>query len=157
MARPVRQFGQVIDRTAWTACTPFALFGSYGRRPRGVVMPVSYSIDTERKLVVTRITGAPTADEIFDHNERLSSDPEFSPDFRQLVDMTGLTEIRVGSGVIKDTSRDHFFSPGARRAFVAPSDCAFGLARMFATHSEAAGQTIEVFRELDGAEEWLDQ
>jgi hypothetical protein len=87
-------------------------------------MPASYTIDTDRKLVVSRIWGAATEDEIFDHSQRLRNDPQFRPDFRQLVDMSELTEIRVGPGVIRDASRDQFFSPGARRAVVANSDAA---------------------------------
>lgn len=119
------------------------------------VLPASYRIDTDRKLVVTRIWGAATEDEIFDHGQRLRNDPEFRPDFRQLVDMSELTEIRVGSGLIRDASRNQFFSPGARRAIVANSDAAFGMARMYAIASEDVGQTIEVFRDMDAAEAWL--
>jgi len=118
-------------------------------------LPASYRIDTDRKLVVTRIWGAATEDEIFDHGQRLRSDPQFRPDFRQLVDMSELTEILVGSGLIRDASRNQFFSPGVRRAIVAYSEAAFGMARMYAIASEDVGQTIEVFRDMDAAEAWL--
>jgi hypothetical protein len=118
-------------------------------------MPASYTIDIDRKIVVSRIWGAATEDEIFDHGQRLRNDPQFRPDFRQLVDMSELTEIRVGSGVIREASRDQFFSPGVRRALVANSDAAFGMARMYAIASEDAGQTIEVFRDINAAEAWL--
>jgi hypothetical protein len=118
--------------------------------------PASYTIDTDRRLMVSRIWGAATEDEIFDHGQRLRHDPQFRPDFRQLVDMSELTEIRVGSGVIREASCDQFFSPGARRAVVANSDAAFGMARMYAIASEDAGQTIEVFRDMSAAEAWLD-
>jgi hypothetical protein len=119
-------------------------------------MPATYTIDADRKLVVTRIWGAPTEDEIFDHGESLRNDPRFRPDFRQLVDMSELTEIRVGSGMIRQRSRDQFFSPGARRAVVANSEAAFGMARMYALASENSGQTIHVFRDMAEAEAWLD-
>jgi hypothetical protein len=119
-------------------------------------LPASYTIDIDRKLVVTRIWGAATDDEIFDHGQRLRNDPQFRPDFRQLVDMSELTEIRVGTGVIRDASRNQFFSPGVRRAVVANSDAAFGMARMYAIASEIEGQTIEVFRNMNAAEAWLE-
>ena len=119
-------------------------------------MPASYTIDTDRKLVVTRIWGAATEDEIYDHGQRFRNDPQFRPDFRQLVDMSELTEIRVGSGLIRDASRNQFFSPGVRRAVVANSEAAFGMARMYAIASEETGQTVEVFRDLKVAEAWLD-
>jgi len=106
---------------------------------------------------MTRIWGAATEDEIRDHGQRLRNDPEFRPDFRQLVDMSDLTEIKVGSGLIMNASRNQFFSPGVRRALVATSDAAFGMARMYAIASENAGQTIEVFRDINAAEAWLDR
>jgi hypothetical protein len=118
-------------------------------------LPASYTIDTDRKLVLTRIWGAATEDEIIDHGQRLRNDPQFRPNFRQLVDMSELTEIRVGSGVIRDASRNQFFSPGVRRAVVANSEAAFGMARMYAIASEIEGQTIEVFRDMKAAEAWL--
>ena len=104
---------------------------------------------------MTRIWGAATEDEIFDHGQRLRNDPQFQPDFRQLVDMSELTEVRVGSELIRNASRNQFFSPGVKRALVANSEASFGMARMYAIASENAGQTIEVFRDMDAAKAWL--
>ena len=119
-------------------------------------MPASYSIDAERELVISRIWGAPTDDEILAHGRRLRDDPDFRPDFRQLLDMTGLEEIRISSQKVRQASRDQFFVPGVRRALVAQTDAAFGMARMYALASEAEGQNIEVFREFTAATAWLD-
>jgi hypothetical protein len=118
-------------------------------------MPATYSIDSNRKLVTSRLWGAVSEDELHDHNERLRGDPEFVPDYRQLTDITGLTEILIGSKAIIQTAIDQFFVPGTRRAIVASSEATFGMARMFALQSEGSGQTIEVFREMSKAEEWL--
>ena len=118
-------------------------------------MPATYEIDTERKLVLSRIWGAPSDDEILAHGERLRVDPDFRADFRQLLDMTELKEIRISSERVRQASRDQFFSPGVKRAVVAHSDVAFGMARMYALSSQAEGQTIEVFRELAEATAWL--
>ncbi|MEA2762975.1 MAG: hypothetical protein QOD47_2259 [Gemmatimonadaceae bacterium] len=118
-------------------------------------MPATYTIDSDRKLVTSRLWGAVSEEELYDHNARLRTDPAFVPDYRQLVDMTGLTEILIRTKVINQTSIDQFFSPGTPRAFVASSDATFGMARMFQLQAEGAGQTIEVFRELCKAEEWL--
>ena len=118
-------------------------------------MPATYAIDIERKLVRSRIWGAPTEEEILDHGRRLRADPRFQPDFRQLLDMSEWKAILISSPRVRQSAREQFFAPGARRAFVAISDCAFGMARMYALASEAEGQTIEVFRELRAAEAWL--
>ena len=71
--------------------------------------------------------------------------------------MSDATEILVGSEMVRDAARNQFFAPGVRRALVATSDVAFGMARMYAIASEHAGQTIEVFRDMNAAEAWLDQ
>jgi hypothetical protein len=105
----------------------------------------------------TWIWGAATDDEILNHGQRLRNDPQFCPDFRQLVDMSELTEMRVASGLVRDASRNQFFSPGVRRALVASSEAAFGMARMYAIASEIEGQTIEVFRDMNSADAWLNR
>ncbi len=69
--------------------------------------------------------------------------------------MTGITEMLVGTRMINETAIDQFFNPGTRRAFVASNEAVFGMARMFALQAEGLGQTIEVFRELRRAKEWL--
>lgn len=118
-------------------------------------MPASYAIDIERRLVLSRIWGTPTEEEILDHGRRLRADPCFKPDFRQLLDMSDLKEILISPQNIRQAARDQFFSPGVRRALVAQSDTAFGMARMYALASEVEGQTIEVFRDICAAEAWL--
>ena len=118
-------------------------------------MPTSYAIDPRHQLVTSRLWGAVTEDEVHEHNRRLRTDPDFVPSYRQLVDMTGITEIKVGTGMINETSLDHFFAPGTRRAFIAADDAVFGMARMFALRAEGLGQVIEVFRDGDKAKEWL--
>jgi hypothetical protein len=118
-------------------------------------MPASYTIDADRRLVTSLLTDPVTDADVYDHNERLRSDPEFDPGFIQLADMSGVTEILVSTRLIVDTARDQFFSPGVPRAFVASEDASFGMARMYATHAELLGQTIRVFRDRKEAETWL--
>ena len=118
-------------------------------------MPISYDIDPAQRLVTSRLWGGVTEDEVHDHNRRLRTDPTFNPGYRQVVDMTGLTEILVSTDMINETAHDQFFNAGVRRAFIASDDAAFGMARMFALQAEGLGQTIEVFREREKAEKWL--
>jgi hypothetical protein len=118
-------------------------------------MPISYVIDADRTLVTTRWWGAVTDHEVLDHNRMLRADRAFDSHYRQLVDMTGVTELRITTDLINETARDQFFEAGTRRAIVASSDAVFGMARMFALRAESVGQTIEVFRESGPAEAWL--
>jgi hypothetical protein len=96
-----------------------------------------------------------TDDDVREHNRTLRVDKAFDPAYRQLIDCTGLVEILVATKTINDAAHDQYFTPGTRRAFVASSETAFGLARMFAIRAEASGQTIQVFRDRGKAEEWL--
>jgi hypothetical protein len=118
-------------------------------------LPVTYEIDAEQGIVTTRLWGVVTDDEVYEHNERLRSDPGFHSAYRQLVDMSGITEAAVTTTMIAETARKQLFTPGSRRAMFASTDEVFGLARMFALRSEPGGQTIEVFRNRSEAEEWL--
>lgn len=118
-------------------------------------MPITYTIDREKKLVLTRIWGAATEGDVAEHNRSLRIDPQFDPHYRQLADITGITELLVSTRVVQETAHDQYFAPGVRRAFVASDDAAFGMARMFALHAEGLGQTIQVFRDRAAAEEWL--
>jgi hypothetical protein len=118
-------------------------------------VPAKYTIDQDERLVTSVLWGPVSEDEVHDHNRRLRSDPLFDPSYRQLADMSGITEVLVSTGMIRETSQDPFFKPGAPRAFVAASDGVFGMARMFASHAEGLGQTIEVFRDRPSAEAWL--
>ena len=118
-------------------------------------MTISYEIDQRERLVTSRLSGVVTNEEVRDHNEKLRADPEFDPGYRQLIDLSGITEVRVTTPTVSSAAQDQYFAPGSRRAFVAPTDVTFGLARMFALYAESGGHTIEVFRDRKKAEEWL--
>jgi hypothetical protein len=133
--------------------TPFVAV--YSSRDHERALPASYEIDPQRRLITSRLWGAVTDVEVYDHNRQLRSDPKFNPTYKQLTDLTGVTDIAVTTSMINETSLDQFFEPGTRRAIVASTDGVFGMARMFALRAESVGQTIQVFREMDKARDWL--
>jgi hypothetical protein len=97
-----------------------------------------------------------TDDDVFEHRRLLRNDPQFDPNFRQLADFSEITANLVATSTVQETSREHYFSPGTRRAFVARDDAVFGMLRMFELHAESIGQMIEVFRDRHAAEAWLE-
>ncbi len=119
------------------------------------LLPIISEIDTDRGIVLTRLIGAVPEDEVEDHNRGLGEDPRFAPHYKQLVDLTELTEIVYDAVAVRKAAEKHIFAPGARRALVAPSDAAFGMSRMWAIQSELTGQRIEVFRDMESAKAWL--
>jgi hypothetical protein len=105
--------------------------------------------------VITQVWGAATEEEISEYGQRLGSDPQFDPNYRQLADISGVTEIRVSSIALEAMSRHQIFTPGTQRAFVASSDGVFGMLRKYQLHAESLGQTVRVFRDRKAAEDWL--
>jgi hypothetical protein len=119
-------------------------------------LPASYTIDPSRRLVTTRVWGAATDEDIYEHGRQLRADPQYDPTFRQLADMSGITEILVTTGTIEEISRGGLFVPGTPRAFVASSnDAVFGLLRKYELHADILGQNVKVFRDLQAAKLWL--
>jgi hypothetical protein len=118
-------------------------------------MPANYSIDVERKLVISRAWGVMTDADVREHRRALRNDPLFDPTYRELVDMSGISLDLVAISTKQEISQDLLFAPGVRRAWVAPDDHPFGMAQMYAIASEKQGRGVEVFRSRKKAEEWL--
>jgi hypothetical protein len=115
-----------------------------------------YTIDKKHRLVLSSGDGALTKDDLLGHIERLSKDPDFNPEFCQVVDFTQITALEVVPGDVRQLAQRNIFSPRSRRAFVVKDDLQFGLARMFEIHRELRGETgIRVFRTFDEAMDWI--
>ena len=118
-------------------------------------MPEGHEIDVARRVVVSRAWGELSTADFLAHYQAVATDPSFDPTFAQLVDLREVTAFALDTGTIRAKAVTSHFQPGVRRAIVAPSDIAFGLARMFSTYAESASQTVAVFRAIDEAEHWL--
>jgi hypothetical protein len=115
-----------------------------------------YKIDRERRLVMSSGAGTLTRNDILGHMEGLSRDPDFDPDFSQLMDFTHLTAVEIGPDDVREFAKRNIFSSHARRAILVKNDLQFGLARMFEIHRELNGEMgIHVFRALDEALDWI--
>ncbi|HEV7990258.1 MAG TPA: hypothetical protein VGP25_00440 [Gemmatimonadaceae bacterium] len=120
-------------------------------------MPMAYSLDQMNCLVRTRAWGSVTNADLHGYYHGLAADPRFGRDFRELVDLSAVLHFVVESTLIREVASWTVFRAGARRAFIAITDLAFGLSRMFSAYAEDAGQHIEVFRDAGAAERWLEQ
>ncbi len=119
-------------------------------------MPSSYFIDRSQQLVRSRAWGVLTELESHEHYRRLKMDPAFLPSFRQLCDLREVTELEASTTHLRDLAAQQVFASGSQRAFVAPTDLYFGLARMLQTFCDLEGSRIGVFRTMAEAEEWLE-
>jgi hypothetical protein len=118
-------------------------------------MPGSYLIDVAHGLVFSRGWGVVTDDELLWHAKTLRADPRFHPGFRQVVSFLDLTEARVSADGVRGVAHINPFRTDSRRAFVVPSDLAFGLARMFEAHTNSDQEQFRIFRLLGPAFEWV--
>jgi len=96
-----------------------------------------------------------TDNESVEHYQGMADDPAFRPTFRQVCDLRDVVEIDVSAAAIRDLAQSSIFAAGVQRAFVAPQDALYGLARMLQAFVELEGTEIGVFRSMAEAEEWL--
>jgi len=118
-------------------------------------MPIAYTIDPVRSIVLSRAWGVVTDRDLLAHVRALAADPRFKPHFNQLYDCRGVTDVEVSSSGIKDLAKLNPFGVGARRAVVVNRDITYGMARMYQMTREPSTDELEVFRDWDSALEWL--
>lgn len=119
-------------------------------------MPADYRIDKQRRFVLSFGSGLLTKEDVLNHMNRISVDPDFDPTFSQLLDFTKVTEVGFGPKEVREFAERNIFAPRARRAVLVQNDLHFALARMFEIHRELRGETgICVFRRLEEAIEWI--
>jgi hypothetical protein len=130
-------------------CKPFDLGAD--------ILPAHYIIDKERRLVISTGEGSVTFAEMKAHQDRLRADPDFSPEYRQLIDCRAVTHVEAFNDEVRILAGIKLFSRTSRRAFVAGSSFIYGMARMATTYAELSnpGSEVAVFHDLASAWEWL--
>jgi hypothetical protein len=118
-------------------------------------MPAMYRLDLANRVVWSRAWGVVTDEELDAHSRALRADPRFDPGFRQLQDLTGITEPRATPGGLQLLAQINPFGKHARRAVLVASDVVFGLARMHEQLRSDAGDELQVFRGRAEALAWL--
>lgn len=118
-------------------------------------MPTDYLIDLPRGLVISRAWGVLTDEELLARTRALAEDPRVRPDMRQLSDFREVTDLKVHGATIHAMVGLNPFGAGARRAVIVGSDASYGMARMYQLLQDTAPDSVDVFRELEPALEWL--
>ena len=118
-------------------------------------MSLDYQIDKCENVVFTICRNTLTPDDIKASRERYRTDPDFSPDMKQLIDLRSVTAVEVTTRDWRALAKTDPFGPGARRALVGDQDLTFGVLRMYEALSERPEVAVHVFRNIDEAREWL--
>ena len=118
-------------------------------------MPVSYTVDPSRGLVMTSVEGAVTPEEMFAYHDALRADPAFSSTFDSVTEYAEGSAFEGSPADIRRLVEGLPFNPGTRRAYVATVDLHFGLSRMAQVFAESKGVEVGVFRDRTEALRWL--
>ena len=124
-------------------------------------MSVEYTYDEENNIMYTRFFGVVVEKDFRDQAEAVAADPRIKPNMRELVDLSGIEDIQGDQKALETNIRiDIHHSEklkGMRTAIFAPTDLLFGFSRMYQSLVEVreAPATVEVFRTIEKAREWL--
>lgn len=125
-------------------------------------MPLDYRIDHEHRVVFATATGTITIEDFLNQHRAVWGRSDLAG-FDAVYDLGGLDDFILSSGERLRALADLASSldvPGTapRLAIVAPQDFAYGLARMYATFrtmQPRGGKTVQVFRSMQAALDWL--
>ncbi len=118
-------------------------------------MPFDYRIDQDNQVVLGRIWGVWTTQDVIGFRERARSDPDFPVGMRQLIDLSEVTDVELTVSDVLEFGKDAPFVSGARRAYVAPEPATFGMLRAYQATADEADSYSRVFRSMDEARAWL--
>ena len=121
-------------------------------------MPVTYNIDTARKLIRTTCSGPVELEEVVDHFRTLLQDPDCVGTFDVLLDVSAQERVPVSTqlgAVTREIGALRRKIQFGSCAIVAPGDVMFGMMRMFEIFATPYFKAIRVFRSLGDAKAWL--
>jgi hypothetical protein len=95
-------------------------------------MPVVLKIDRRRKVVYSAFHGKTTDEEVAAHRAAIAADPDFNPEFSEIVDFTGVTEAAMSEASLSAMAKNpSLFKDSAVHIIVAPADLIFNLASRY--------------------------
>lgn len=127
-------------------------------------MPIEYTIDHARRLVLATGRGTLSGDDIFGYQKDVWSRPEVSG-YDELMDMTDIEKIDLRSvehikQLAELSASMDATAAQSRFAIVAPGDYAYGLGRMYESYRRLEGRStkqVGVFRSHADAMAFLEQ
>ena len=120
-------------------------------------MPFNYVVRKEHRLVISTGSGLVTWKEIKARQDQTQIDPDFNPEYNQIVDLRSVTDFDMSTEQTRLLARRRIFSPNSKRAFIATSPSVFGMGRMWETYTEFSENPsqIRVFYDVASALRWL--
>src|SRR6476469_4041198 len=95
-------------------------------------MPVVLKIDPHRRVVHSTFYGKLTDAELLEHRKRIASDPDFNPQFADIVDFSDVTDPAITESAIAALAANPtLFSSSAMHIVIAPAAVVFRLGAKF--------------------------
>jgi hypothetical protein len=111
-------------------------------------MTITYSLDPEQRLILTRVSGALTIALTEDYFARLQQDNDCPEDAIEIVDFSGVTDFALHYSEMSAITRRYQSTKSTRgiraTVFNCTSDLSYGIARMLQTLHEIANEKHEV-------------
>jgi hypothetical protein len=120
-------------------------------------MALNYVVRKKDRLVLSSGSGRVTWSDIKELQDQSKTDPNFDPEFNQLVDLRAVTHIEMSTEQTRVLARRMIFSFTSKRAFIVPNTTVFGVIRMWEIVTELSDNPsqIRVFHDLPSALKWL--
>ena len=119
-------------------------------------MPAVLKIDPQRRIVLSTFYGEVTGAELLRHRETIATDPDFDPNFADVVDFTGVTHTAFSEKtVVALAASPSLFDPASPHVIVAPNDLPFQLAMRFREIAGSGRQIVKIVRSMQEAYEML--
>jgi hypothetical protein len=114
-----------------------------------------FNIDVKKRVVFVRFGKRLTAVDIRRYAERLRADPEFDPEFSEMVDLTEVEDLELqADDFLKLADQVDCFSAGAWRAFVVQNSVQNHAARMHKILRIPAN--MKIFSFVEEARDWIE-
>ena len=120
-------------------------------------MPVTVTIDPERRLTITIGEGVVTDEEFLRAREDLLANPVFDPSFDRIWDFTAITEAQMSEAVVEHlvATSPNSDRPICRAIVVSERATPMAYILDFMNRFRQANRRIAAFPDRDGAEKWI--
>ncbi len=120
-------------------------------------MPVTVTIDPERRLTITTGEGVVTDEEFLLARENLLANPAFDPAFDRIWDFSAITEAQVSEAVVAQlvATSPNSERPICRAIVVSERATPMKYILGFMNCVRQANRRIAAFPDRDRAEEWI--
>lgn len=110
-------------------------------------MPVVLKIDPHRRVVHSAFYGRITDAELLGHHKRIASDPDFNPQFADIVDFSDVTDPAITESAIAALAANpSLFSSSAVHIVIAPDAVVFRLGAKFKELAQSSRPNFYVVR-----------